>query len=554
MINIQIKNSEQLPGIQNAFVSFDEYNEKLINKLRMLKDRRYNPENKSWEIPLCDLEYFIGAAKDYPITIGIKNEKSEYIEIPKNYVFKTKSYQYQWDGIVYGLNHERFILADEQGLGKSFQALNIACIRKQINEIKHCLIICGVNSIKYNWEHEVFLHTNESAFVLGTRYTEHGKRKSGNKVSDRIADLKTHNEFFLITNVETLRNENFVKQLNKMSDSIGMIVLDEFHLCRNSNSAQTKGLLKLENFKYKMALSGTPIVNRPLDAYVGLKWLGLEKVSFSTFRKFYCDMGGVSGHQVEGYRNLSKLRESLAHNMLRRLKTDVLDLPEKIEQIEYIEMSDEQWKIYNEIREEILENIDLIAASHNPLTHLLRLRQATGDTSLLSSTVHVSAKLDRLEQIVDEIAENGRKCVIFSNWTQMTDIIRKRLKQYNPAYITGEVKDVEREAEKTKFTNDPSCKVCIGTIGALGTGHTLIAADTVIFLDLPWHRASLDQCADRIHRIGQQHTVHIIKMICVNTIDERINNIILRKGATADLLVDGKSRALSKQDLLNIIG
>lgn len=553
MINITIKQSQQLPGILNAFITFAEYNERLINKLRTLKDRRYNAENKTWEIPLSDLEYFIGAAKEYPINITLSNEKTEYVDIPKSYVLKTKPYAYQLDGIKYGLNHDKFILADEQGLGKSFQSLNIACIRKQLKQVKQCLIICGVNSIKYNWENEVKTHTNESVFVLGTRYKENGKRKVGNSVADRVEDLKTHNEFFLITNIETLRNDDFIKQVNKMSDKIQMIIFDEFHLCRNSNSAQTKGLFKLYDFKYKMALSGTPIVNRPLDAYVGLKWLGLEKVNFSTFRRFYCETGGVSGHQLQGYRNLSKLRESLAHNMLRRLKTDVLDLPDKIEKIEYVEMTEEQWKIYDEIRQEILENIDLIVASNNPLTHLLRLRQATGDTSLLSSTVHISAKLERLEQIVDEIAENGRKCVIFSNWSQMTERIRDKLKRFNPAYITGEVKDVDREAEKQKFATDNTCKVCIGTIGALGTGHTLIAADTVIYTDLPWHRAAVDQCSDRIHRIGQTHTVHIIKLICIDTIDERINNIILRKGATADLLVDGKAPKLGRQDILNLI-
>lgn len=554
MISIQIKPSEQLPGVINAFITFSEYNEKLINKIRMLKDRRYNPDNKTWEIPTCDLEYFIGAAKDYPIIISTTNEKHDITEIPKDFVFKTKPYQHQLEGISYGLNHDSFILADEPGLGKSNQALNIAVLRKKLNGIKQCLVICGVNSIKYNWENEAKLHTNESVFVLGTRYTNKGKRKSGNRVADRIADLKTHNEFFLITNMETLRNEEFVKQLVKKKDTIQMIVFDEFHQCRNGQTSQTRGLMKLTDFKYKLALSGTPIVNRPLDAYVALKWLGLEKASFTTFKKFYCDMGGVSGHQVQGYRNLSKLRDSLSHNMIRRLKTDVLDLPDKIEQVEYVEMYDEQWKIYNEIHDEILENIDLIVASNNPLVHLLRLRQATGDTGLLSSTVKVSAKLDRLEQIVDEIAQNGRKCLIFSNWTQMTEKIRERLRQYNPAYITGEINVTERETERDKFMHDKTCKVCIGTIGALGTGLTLTAADTVIFTDLPWHQAAYSQCSDRIHRIGQTSTVTIIKLLCVDTIDERINNIVLRKGAMADLLVDGKVPKLTRQDLLNIIG
>jgi len=555
MINVAIKRSENLPGINNAFITFEEYNERLIDKVRKLKDRRYNAETKTWEIPLYDLEYFIACAKDFKIVIKVfaENNKNE-ITIPKDYLFKTIPYDYQLDGIKYGLNHDTMILGDEPGVGKTIQSSVIAAIRKHLGLTLQCLVICGVNSIKYNWENEIKTHTNESVFVLGTRYRKNGKRYSGT-VADRIEDLKTHKEFFLITNMETLRNEKFVNQVIKANKRIQMIIFDEFHAVRNPSAAQSKGLLKLENFKYKMALSGTPIVNKPLDAYVALKWLNLEHSTFSTFKKYYCDFGGFGNHQICGYRNLDKLRQSLQHCMLRRLKKDVLkDLPDKTEKIEYVEMSDAQQKIYDEMRAEVLENIDLIVASNNPLSMLLRLRQATGDTSILSSTVHESAKLDRLEELVEEIAQNNRKCLVFSNWTQMTTRILERLKRYKPAYITGEVPNAQRQLEIQKFQTDDSCKVFIGTIGAAGTGITLTAADTVIFVDLPWHRAAFDQCSDRAHRVGQKNNVTIIKMMCVGTIDERIDSILLRKGMTADLIVDGKAPKLNKSDLLRLIG
>ena len=552
MINIVIKTGEKLPGIKNAFITFEEYNQQLIDKVRKLQDRRYNADTKTWEISLYDLEYFIAAAKEYTIKLTLQNELGDYIQIPKNYEFKTSPYEYQRVGVEYGLNHNNFILADEQGLGKSKQIVDLACVRKLNKEIKQCLIICCVNSIKYNWQKEVEIHSNESAFVLGTRFRKNGKRYNGS-VQDRIDDLKTHNEFFLITNMETLRNEEFVKELNKKSKSIQMIALDESHFCRNPQATQSKGLLKLKDFKYKIAMSGTPIVNNPLDAYTSLKWLGLEKAPYSTFKNYYCEYGGFGNHQVTSYRNLSHLRDSLSSNMLRRLKSTVLDLPEKVEKTEYIEMSDNQWKIYEEMRDEVLENIDLIASSPNPLSMLLRLRQATGDTSILSSTIKESAKLDRLEEIVEELSQSDRKCLVFSNWTQMTSRIKERLRKYNPAYITGEIDNVTRQSEVEKFQTNNSCKVCIGSVGAMGTGLTLTAADTVIFVDLPWHRAAYDQCSDRVHRIGQKNNVTIIKMICVDTIDERIDSIIIRKGATADLLVDGKVTKLSRNDILQLI-
>ena len=552
MIDIAILPSKQIPGVQNAFITFKEYNQELIAKVRGMQDRRYNAEDKSWEISLYDLDKFIDLVQDYPVTIKYKKVATSIVTIPKSYKFKTSPLNHQIQGIEYGLNHDNFILADDQGLGKSHQACNLALIRKQMGQVRQCLVICGVNSIKYNWLAEIKTHTDEDGFVLGTRYRKNGNRYEGT-VADRIEDLKTHKEFFLVTNLETLRDEKFIKELNKHKN-IDMIVLDECHFCKNISSAQGNGLQKIKNFKYKLAMSGTPLVNRPLDLYASLSWLGLEKANFSTFKKYYCTFGGVSGHTMQGYRNLDRLRAQLKDNMLRRLKKDVLDLPEKTEKTEYIELTPKQWKIYNEVREEILENIDLIAASNNPLSMLLRLRQATGDTSILSSTIKESAKIDRLKEIVYELAQSDRKCIIFSNWTQMTSRIKDVLKEYNPAYITGEVSNADRQTEVNRFQTDSSCKVIIGTIGAMGTGLTLTAADTVIFTDLPWHRAAYDQASDRAYRIGQKNNVQIITMIANGTIDESIQGIVRRKGEMADLLVDGKTSKLTKRDLLDIIG
>ena len=128
---------------------------------------------------------------------------------------------------------------------------------------------------------------------------------------------------------------------------------------------------------------------------------------------------------------------------------------------------------------------------------------------------------------------------MFSNWTDVTGPAFSRLKRFNPAVITGETKD--RVSEQNKFMQDSSCKVIIGTIGAMGTGLTLTAASTVIFLDSPWNRANKEQAEDRAHRIGTKSNVNIITLVCKDTNDERIEELVYQKGAMADLLVDGKS-------------
>lgn len=454
------------------------------------------------------------------------------------------------------------------------QVINIACIKKQQKNYKHCLIICGVNGLKWNWKAEIEKHSDEKGYILGTRYDKNGKEKIGT-MQERLDDLnellmkdaidkqdgdfsllfKNYNllnSYFLITNIETLRNEKIIEKLKELCDKgiINMIALDEGHKCKDVTSQQGKALLKL-NAETMISMTGTPLMNNPLDLYIHLKWLGYEKHAFYSFKQHYCIMGGYGGYQVLGYKNLDQLKVQFEDIMLRRLKKDVLDLPEKIYTNEYVEMTPKQSKIYKEVFSEVQNNIDKVSSAINPLAEMIRLRQATGYTGILSSTIQESAKLDRLDELLEEIVANNGKAIIFSNWTAMTNPVFKRLSKYNPAIITGETKD--RVAEQDKFMNDDSCKIIIGTIGAMGTGLTLTAANTVIFLDEPWNKAIKDQAEDRAHRIGTSENVNIITIICKNTIDEKIHEIVEQKGQMADLLVDGKLTKQNRQKLVNFL-
>ena len=184
-----------------------------------------------------------------------------------------------------------------------------------------------------------------------------------------------------------------------------------------------------------------------------------------------------------------------------------------------------------------------IKFSNNPLSMMIRLRQTTGWTGIISEKVQESVKMERMIELVEEITQSGQKAIIFSNWESMTEVAKEKLKEYKPAYITGATKAEERMVEVERFQNDASCKVIIGTIGALGTGLTLTAAQNVIFLDEPWNRALRDQAEDRAHRIGTKGTVNITFLCCKNTIDERIHSLVEKKGQISDALVDGKISA-----------
>ena len=146
-----------------------------------------------------------------------------------------------------------------------------------------------------------------------------------------LENLDKITEYFLITNVESLRDNAIQAKLAELckSGEISMVAIDEIHKCKNPSSQQGKGILKLQP-QCRIAMTGTPLMNTPLDLYIVLKWLGYERHPFYAFKKHYCVMGGFGGYEIVGYRNLGELQEQLNDIMLRRRKEDVLDLPEKL--------------------------------------------------------------------------------------------------------------------------------------------------------------------------------------------------------------------------------
>ena len=558
LITIDIQKSKKCNGEYSMYLSFP-YNTTILDIVRSMPERYWHKDSKLWEIPIKKLSSIINALQDYDISITgelvAPFEKQEITTDISNFEFKTKPFEHQLEGFNYGLSHNCWLLADEQGLGKTKQVIDIAVAKKSADNFKHCLIVCGVNGLKWNWLNEIQTHSNECGHILGQR-TKNGKISIGSN-KDKLKDLQnigTIDEFFLITNVESLRDDDISLRLKELCKSgvIGLVAIDEIHKCKNPSSQQGKGILKLLS-KYRIAMTGTPLMNTPLDLYIILKWLGYEKHPFYAFKNHYAVMGGFGGYEVVGYRHLDDLQEQLNEFMLRRLKEDVFDLPDKLFVNEYVEMTGKQEQIYKEVSMDIKANIDKIETSPNPLAELIRMRQATGYTGILSSTIKESAKLDRMEELVDEAVSSGKKVVIFSNWTQMTDAVQERLQsKYCGAIITGETKDAERQKMVDMFQNDDDVKFIVGTVGAMGTGLTLTAGTVEIFLDEPWNMALKEQAIDRCHRIGTTQNVTIYTLMCKNTIDERIHDLVEKKGAMSDALVDGKITG-NKKELLDFL-
>lgn len=544
MISINIRESKNCNEEYSIFVSF-EYNQKVVDTIRNLPTRFWNRDTKEWEVPLKKLQYLLDNLSDFDFDITGKcvELKKPKAVTPKDFKFKTTPYEHQIEGFNYGLNNDKWLLGDEMGLGKTKEVIDIAVAKKLQWGYEHCLVVCGVNGLKWNWYNEVLTHSDEKPFILGQR-----RRKNGNlfigSANDKMSDIFNIDElpYFIITNIETMRNQDIVSELVKLCKSrkIGLVAFDECHKAKDPTTQQGKGMLKLKA-DTMIAMTGTPLMNTPLDLYFILKWLGYERNSYYKFKNHYAEFGGFNNYQIIRYKNLDELQERLDDIMLRRLKEEVLDLPEKTYIDEYVEMTPKQTKIYNEVSAEVKDNIDKIKMAPNPLAELIRMRQATGYTGILSTTIKESAKLDRMEEIVDEAVQNNKKVVIFSNWTQMTLPIYNRLAvKYPGTYITGEVDSEQRAEHIRRFQEDDDCKFVVGTSGAMGTGVTLTAGTVEIFLDEPWNMALKEQCVDRCHRIGQKNNITIYTIMAKNTIDERVHDIVEEKGALSDAIVDGK--------------
>lgn len=254
MISIDIKESVSLPAevSHSMFLQF-EFDKDIVNVIRSFQDRWWHPDVKQWELSIKDFPKLLEKL-DW-CEFDITSELPKLPEIPRRvakpvdgFEFKTKPFQHQVEGFQFGIENDRWLLADEQGLGKTKQVIDIAIAKKLQYGYKHCLIICGVNGLKWNWLDEVHTHSNEEGYILGQR-TKKGKIVIGS-TKDKYTDLCTlPDAYFLITNVETMRSKEIQEKVHELckSDEISVVAIDEVHKCFHYDTEITTdiGTLKI---------------------------------------------------------------------------------------------------------------------------------------------------------------------------------------------------------------------------------------------------------------------------------------------------------------------
>lgn len=541
MIYIEEKATKKVPGLTSLFINFS-YKKEIVDALKTIKCYDYDKKEKIWEVPLSYCSELLDKLCLYDdIELKLLKDKVEKDSLYRLSNYKTKPYNYQIEGIQFGLNHNKWLLLDEMGLGKSLQAIYIAQELKKRDKIKHCLIICGVNNLKANWKKEILTHTNLSCMILGEKINSKGRSVMGS-IKERAAQLsKPIKEFFVITNIETLRETCIMDAFKLKKNEFDLIIVDEIHSCKSPTSQQGKHLLKLNKAKFQIGMSGTLLLNDPLDTYVPLKWIGVEKSNYTTFKYHYCTYVGEFHNILLGYKNIPLLKYQLASCSLRRKKDEVLDLPPKTIVEEYLEMDNKQATFYDNIKQGIIDEVDKVTMSTTSLLSMVaRLRQATAYPGILTTEDIPSIKINRACELTDNIVNNGDKVVIFSTFKDTVYELERKLSKYNPVIGTGDLKDSEISTNINKFQEDPNCKVFIGTWQKCGTGITLTAASYMIFIDTPWTAAIFNQACDRIYRIGTKKKVIIYNLITKDTVDERVFEIISNKKAISDYIIDNE--------------
>lgn len=541
MIRIEERKHDRLGGVNSLFLTFNPRQE-IISIIKQCNAYFYNSKTYEWEVPvtclaflLDNLTYFddIDLIIDNPDETQ-RNAQQSMITHPKVNLFdhQVKAVEYCISG------HNKFLLLDAPGLGKSLSMIALAEELKARENIQHCLIICGINSLKSNWEREIAKHSNFDSVIVGKRINSRGNVVY-ESIPKRAEQLKNPiKEFFVILNIESLRDDKILDAINKSENDFDMIVFDEVHCAKSSKSQQGHNMLKL-SAKYMIAMTGTLLLNNPTDCYTPLAWIDAErKNNLTMFKSTYCVFDEITKGRVVGYKNLDLLKDEIEHWSLRRTK-DLLDLPPKNVIEEYLDMDDSHRKFYDDVRLGVKEECDKIDLKpNNVLSLVTRLRQATSCPSVLTSQNVVSTKVERCIALVDEIVSNGDKVVIFSNFKEPIYQLGELLKEYKPLLGTGDMKDIDVANNVTKFQSNDENKVFIATVQKLGTGQTLTRASYMIFLDDPWTAAIVEQAEDRIHRISATSPVFIYHLMCKDTIDESVRKLVKKKEQISNYVVD----------------
>jgi SWI/SNF-related matrix-associated actin-dependent regulator 1 of chromatin subfamily A len=500
------------PKIARKWVDLDSYfankfaeekyllstpNKVYIEKLLVEKEKAYHIWGKFFEKD--DLsEFWI------PKSALIKSHNIEKVDIEYSKYDHRPPLSHQKEAIEKLVGSKRFILADDMGLGKTTSTI-IAALE---TSAKRILIICPA-SLKINWQREIENYTNRSSFIC------EGKKYS-------------NDEDFVILNYDILKNFHDLKDRDNsqlLNSNFDLVILDEAHMISNAQAKRTKIVNDfLKGIDRVWLLTGTPMTSRPINYYNLLKIIESPVAqNWMAYAIRYCQgyqfrAGNRKVWNVTGASNLEELRDRTSKQILRRLKEDVLDLPDKIITPVYLRTSSKEYKdLMGEYYEWLKNKKEESSSLTVQFSKLMKVRK-----------VIANEKVKETIEFVQNIIDQDKKVIVFTNFTDTLQTIYNHFGK-EAVYLDGSCNKVQRQYAVDQFQDNDKIKVFVGNLKAAGVGLTLTAAETVIMNDLSFVPAEHAQAEDRAYRYGQKNNVLVYYPIFENTIEGVIYDILNNK-------------------------
>ena len=478
----------------NPFIS--EPDKIYVEKLLVEKDKAYHIWGKIFSGETSH-DFWV------PKVAIIKEQKVNEVSVDYSKYSNRPPLSHQKEAIEKLLAYDKFILADDMGLGKTTSTI-IAALESGVKKI---LIICPA-SLKLNWEREIKNYSDRPIYICeGKKYEE--------------AD-------FVISNYDIIKNFHDTKEKKNsqiLKSNFDLVIIDEAHYISNVQAQRTKLINDItDKVKKIWLLTGTPITSRPINYYNLLRIVDNPVAqNWMAYAIRYCEGyqfnvgGGRKIWNVQGASNLEELRDRISRQVLRRLKTDVLDLPEKIITPVYLRLYS---KFYEELMGEYYDWYNKQNESNSisvQFTKLTKVRQVIAED-----------KVPHTIEIAENIIEQGKKVIIFSNFTEP---LRKIYEHFGKkaVYLDGTTSKPARQKAVDDFQEDEKIMIFCGNIKAAGVGLTLTAGEAVIMNDLSFLPSDHAQAEDRAYRYGQKNCVSVYYPIFENTIEGIIYDILIHK-------------------------
>jgi len=468
-----------------------------VEKLLVEKDKSYHIWAKFFDGDELS-EFWV------PKSSLIKSQTTNTVTIDYSKYSHRPPLSHQKEAIEKLLGSRRYILADDMGLGKTTSTI-LAALETGAKKI---LIVCPA-SLKINWQREIENYSDRSVYICeGKKFsTEHD---------------------FVIVNYDIIKNFHDPKNIDEsliIQSNFDLVVLDEAHMISNSQAQRTKVINNfVKSIKYVWLLTGTPMTSRPMNYYNLLSIIESPVAqNWMAYAIRYCQgyqfkAGNRKVWNVSGASNLEELRDRTSKQVLRRLKEDVLDLPEKIITPIYLKLKSKEYEeVMGEYYDWYFKNPEESSSLTVQFSKLMKVRK-----------IIANEKVSQTIEITENILEQGKKVIIFTNFTDTLQLIHNHFKKES-VYLDGSCSKQQRQYAVDQFQENEKIKVFVGNLRAAGVGLTLTSAEVVIMNDLSFVPAEHSQAEDRAYRYGQKNNVLVYYPLFDNTIEGVIYDILNNK-------------------------